>query len=423
MLTFSWAPSGSGPSFHAEEPVEDGRARSAATTASQPIAVALRAHDGAPARRRRSPPPPGRPRARRRHRAPPARRSTPPCRRPARPSPPCRCRSRGRGSSGSGAGRGRGRSRTCRSARRSSRSRARGRRRTPPRPPRPAGARRTPPSVSSSPSRARSSSRPAKRSSSDGKITSASRAVRAWKACHATKASSPPGDAEQRCAGARRVGRVDEQPVVRARHRRVARDPAPPRLERQPELAHELAGQEADQVRVARQPGVDAGERRLRHRGAAHLVAPLEHEDGAPGPRQVGRGDEPVVAAADDDDVVTAPHAAAVAGTPRKRIASIARSSTAVRPGSRAARARSPSPAPRCRARRAPSRRADAPRRSARRARASRSRRRCRRAACRRARRGPPPRPSARPGTMPSRTPWVPSARATPSALRRSGSG
>lgn len=72
----------------------------------------------------------------------------------------------------------------------------------------------------------------------------------------------------------------------------------------EPQFPDDLLGQQADQVRVPGQPCVDAGERPGGHRCPAGVVQPFQHQYGASGPGQVGRGDETVVASADDDGVV-----------------------------------------------------------------------------------------------------------------------
>jgi hypothetical protein len=99
---------------------------------------------------------------------------------------------------------------------------------------------------------------------------------------------------------------LDQQPGVAALalHRRVRRGPARAQLEVEPELLHDLRRQQADQVRVARQPGLDPGERLLAHRRAADVVEPLEHQRAQAGAGQVGGRDQPVVPAADDHRVV-----------------------------------------------------------------------------------------------------------------------
>ncbi len=79
---------------------------------------------------------------------------------------------------------------------------------------------------------------------------------------------------------------------------------APPRQrDAQAEVVDDLPGQEADEVRVAREAGVDAVERVRGYRGAAGVFQLFQDEDVAPGLGQVrGRG-QAVVAAADDDGV------------------------------------------------------------------------------------------------------------------------
>ena len=98
--------------------------------------------------------------------------------------------------------------------------------------------------------------------------------------------------------------------------RTAARVPArgPRRVGGQPPRRRNLAArarrdrprEQADEVRVARQPRVDAGPRALGHGRAADVVAALEHEHRAPRAGQVRGRDQAVVAAADDHRVVSA---------------------------------------------------------------------------------------------------------------------
>ena len=73
---------------------------------------------------------------------------------------------------------------------------------------------------------------------------------------------------------------------------------------RQVEVADDLGPQQAHDVGEHRE--LEAREDLLGHRGAADQRAPLEHQRLAARARQVGRGDQAVVAAADDDRVVAA---------------------------------------------------------------------------------------------------------------------
>ena len=100
-----------------------------------------------------------------------------------------------------------------------------------------------------------------------------------------------PGVDEDAARGVGRVGRV----------RRVA---APPQVDAQAQVVDDPPGEQAHQVRVARQPRVDARPRPLRHRGAADVVEALEHDDLPTGAGEVRGGDESVVPSADDHDVV-----------------------------------------------------------------------------------------------------------------------
>ena len=108
---------------------------------------------------------------------------------------------------------------------------------------------------------------------------------------------------EVRPVGVRGRAGADQQPAA-VRARRVARHRAPAQLGRQPELVADRARQQRDQVRVARQARFDARPRPRGDGRAADVVVALEHEHGAARAREVGRGDEPVVAAADDDRVI-----------------------------------------------------------------------------------------------------------------------
>ncbi len=61
--------------------------------------------------------------------------------------------------------------------------------------------------------------------------------------------------------------------------------------------------QQAHQIRVPRQPGVDAVEDLRRHRGAADVRQPLQQPHPQARPGQVCGGDQTVVPAAHDDHV------------------------------------------------------------------------------------------------------------------------
>ena len=62
-------------------------------------------------------------------------------------------------------------------------------------------------------------------------------------------------------------------------------------------------GQQADEIRVPRQPGVDSLEGVCRHSRAADVVEPFQHAHAAAGTGQIGGGDQSVVPAAHYDDV------------------------------------------------------------------------------------------------------------------------
>ncbi len=95
--------------------------------------------------------------------------------------------------------------------------------------------------------------------------------------------------------------------IGRVRRVAAARQPHPGT-----EVVDDAPRQQADQIRVARQPRVDSVEGMRGHRRAADVVEPLEHLHPAAGAGQVGGGDQAVVPAADDDDV-----GLAVTGQPR----------------------------------------------------------------------------------------------------------
>ena len=84
----------------------------------------------------------------------------------------------------------------------------------------------------------------------------------------------------------------------------VGRVAAPPQVDAQAEVVDDPPGEQAHEVRVARQPRVDARPRTLRHGGAADVVEALEHDDRQTGAGEVRGGDEGVVPSADDHDVV-----------------------------------------------------------------------------------------------------------------------
>ncbi len=78
---------------------------------------------------------------------------------------------------------------------------------------------------------------------------------------------------------------------------------APHQLNARAEVLEDLCRQQTDQIRVARQPRVDAVERVRRHRSTADVVQPLQEQHSASAPRQIPGGDQAVVPAADDDCV------------------------------------------------------------------------------------------------------------------------
>ncbi len=72
------------------------------------------------------------------------------------------------------------------------------------------------------------------------------------------------------------------------------------------QVPNDLGAQERDDVGADRE--LESRKDFLRHRRAAHDVAPLEHQDLLAGAREVGGVHEPVVPASDDDDVVLHAH-------------------------------------------------------------------------------------------------------------------
>ncbi len=105
-----------------------------------------------------------------------------------------------------------------------------------------------------------------------------------------------------------RVVVVDEQAAGSVRVRRVRAVAARGERDREPEIVDDLLRQQADQVRVAAEPGIHPRERLRRDRGPAQHVEPLEHLDVEARLREVGGRGEAVVAAADDDDVAPFGH-------------------------------------------------------------------------------------------------------------------
>jgi hypothetical protein len=103
--------------------------------------------------------------------------------------------------------------------------------------------------------------------------------------------------------GARRLTGAHQQPAA-VRAGGVGGDRAAPQLDADPELGRDPARQQRDEVRVARDAGVDPVPGALGDGRPADALAALQHEHRAPGAREVGGGDEPVVAAPHDHDVV-----------------------------------------------------------------------------------------------------------------------
>src|ERR1700738_414790 len=79
---------------------------------------------------------------------------------------------------------------------------------------------------------------------------------------------------------------------------------APAQFKVQSEIANDLLGKEADEIRVAREARVVIRKNLLRSRRAADVVVFLQQQYAQARTRQVTRGDEPVMAGAEDDNVV-----------------------------------------------------------------------------------------------------------------------
>ena len=87
---------------------------------------------------------------------------------------------------------------------------------------------------------------------------------------------------------------------------RISGDAASSHLDRDAEGLLERHREQAHEVGVARQPHVEAGERRGRDGGSADLIAALEHDDRAARAREQRGGDQRVVTAAGDHRVEAA---------------------------------------------------------------------------------------------------------------------
>ena len=99
--------------------------------------------------------------------------------------------------------------------------------------------------------------------------------------------------------------RADQQPGPAGRRGVgcVGRVAAPGQPHPGTEVVDDASGQQADQIRVAGQPRIDAVERVRRDRRPTDVVQPLQHLHPSSGAGQVGGGDQAVVPAADDDDI------------------------------------------------------------------------------------------------------------------------
>ncbi len=142
------------------------------------------------------------------------------------------------------------------------------------------------------------------------------------------------GHAGEGVGGGRGIRCVDQDaPRGVVRIGRVGGVAAAPQPDAEPEVVDDAAGEQAHEVGVARQSCGDARPRLLRHRGTPEMVEPLEHDDRPPGPRQVRRGDEGVVAAADDGGVIHGGGDGSGHGVTLPRPPALARAAPAVRGG------------------------------------------------------------------------------------------
>ncbi len=139
-----------------------------------------------------------------------------------------------------------------------------------------------------------------------GKRWRATGAMRAESSANRCASRGSPVVSRNEAAVARGIPRVDEDSALGVRRVGRVRGVAPAaEVDAQAEIVDDALGQQAHEVRVARQPGVDPRPRQLRHRGAADVGEPLEHDDRASCAGEVGRGDEGVVASADDHDIMS----------------------------------------------------------------------------------------------------------------------
>ncbi len=109
-----------------------------------------------------------------------------------------------------------------------------------------------------------------------------------------------------RRSGGRSIGvGTDQQSgaATVARVRRVGGIAAPGQPDRSAEILDDAGRQQAHQIGVSGQPGIDPVERPRRHRRPAHLVESFQHPDPKTGPGQIAGRHQSVVPAADDDDI------------------------------------------------------------------------------------------------------------------------
>ena len=83
---------------------------------------------------------------------------------------------------------------------------------------------------------------------------------------------------------------------------------APAQLEVQSEIANDLFGKEADEIRVTREARIIIGKQLLRSGRAADVIVLLQQQHGQSRARQVTRRDESVMSRTEDDNIVSGLH-------------------------------------------------------------------------------------------------------------------
>src|SRR6266567_3304493 len=81
-------------------------------------------------------------------------------------------------------------------------------------------------------------------------------------------------------------------------------NPTAAHVEAEAKVGDDLLRQQADQIRVAREACIHARKDALGGSRTTQLGTALEQEDGLTGARQIGGGDEPIVATTDDNGIV-----------------------------------------------------------------------------------------------------------------------